>query len=214
VSARKVEDKTLTLIVSGKLWNRSLVMADKETGTEWSHLLGRGMKGPLKGVELEPLPADMTTWAAWKERYPKTTVLNLSRKRRFNYDKDFYKRPEQFVLGWLIGADSFHVSYATLNKKPVLNLTVAETPVVVTYHADSTSARVFSRKLGDRLLTFEASEGEAMKDEQTGSTWNRATGVATDGALKGNTLEHHVGIPSFKRAWNIFHPESELIEGE
>ena len=45
---RQVNDLTLTFRVSGKLWNRSLIMSDVETRTEWSHLLGRAMAGKLK----------------------------------------------------------------------------------------------------------------------------------------------------------------------
>ncbi|MCP4508275.1 MAG: DUF3179 domain-containing protein, partial [Fuerstiella sp.] len=32
---REVDDRRLTLQVSGKLWMRSLVMSDVETKTEW-----------------------------------------------------------------------------------------------------------------------------------------------------------------------------------
>ena len=44
-----VKDRKLTLCVSGKLWNRSLIMMDKETDSLWSHLLGEAMAGPLEG---------------------------------------------------------------------------------------------------------------------------------------------------------------------
>ena len=74
---------------------RSLVMSDVETRTEWSHLLGRGMAGKLKGKVLKPLITDMLTWAAWKEEFPATTVLNMSNKRD-NYTRDFYADPSKW----------------------------------------------------------------------------------------------------------------------
>ena len=48
--ARTVEERELTLQVSGMLWQRSLVMRDLETGTLWSHLMGKAMEGELKGT--------------------------------------------------------------------------------------------------------------------------------------------------------------------
>ena len=43
--AAEVGKQKLTFGVSGMLWNRSLVMYDKETGTLWSHILGEAMQG-------------------------------------------------------------------------------------------------------------------------------------------------------------------------
>ena len=57
--ATKVEDKRLTFFVSGMLWQRSLVMQDKETGSLWSHILGEAMRGSLKGTSLEQRAADL-----------------------------------------------------------------------------------------------------------------------------------------------------------
>ncbi|MCP4885719.1 MAG: DUF3179 domain-containing protein [Planctomycetaceae bacterium] len=76
---RELEQQTLTLRVSVKLWMRSLVTSDLETGTAWSHLLGRGMSGQLEGKVLKPLFSDMLTWSAWRERFPSSKVLELPR---------------------------------------------------------------------------------------------------------------------------------------
>jgi hypothetical protein len=67
---RTVNEKLLTLCVSGQLWNRSLVMLDIETRSLWSHILGEAMAGELKGQLLKPIPSDMVTWAAWKRDHP------------------------------------------------------------------------------------------------------------------------------------------------
>ena len=37
----------LTLVVSGMLWNRNLVMLDLETESLWSHILGEAKAGVL-----------------------------------------------------------------------------------------------------------------------------------------------------------------------
>ena len=93
---REVDGQELTLRVSGKLWMRSLVMSDVETKTEWSHLLGRGMKGQLKGKQLKAIVADMVTWSAWREEFPDTTVLDMRNTSR-NYTRDFYRNGKEFV---------------------------------------------------------------------------------------------------------------------
>ena len=58
---------------------RSLIMSDVETNTEWSHLLGRGMAGTHKDKVLTSIVSDMVTWTAWRDQYPETTALDMSR---------------------------------------------------------------------------------------------------------------------------------------
>lgn len=194
------------------LWKRSLVMIDAPTGSLWSHILGQAMQGPLKGTRLKLLPGDMITWAAWRELHPKTTVLNLSRTRR-EYRKTFYRRPADFVLGWMVNGSPYHCGMDVLLEKKVLSVTSGQTPLVVTFDAEGTAARLFSRELDGRVLDFEAADNAAdggrMRDTQTGSIWNAATGKALTGPLAGAGLTHRVGIMSFARAWESFHPESK-----
>ena len=47
-----------------------------------------------------------------------------------------------------------------------------------------------------------------LRDAETSSTWDRRSGAATAGALQGKKLEPHVGIVSYTRSWQTFHPES------
>ncbi len=205
---RTIDGKPINLRVSGKLWNRSLIMSDVETNTEWSHLLGKAMAGPHKGKQLKALSGVMTTWAQWKQQHPKTTVLDLSRTMK-RYNSEVYRKPERYVLGWTFADEAHHVGYDTLAAKPLMNLTTSDFPVLVSYDKASTAARIFSRELGDQVLTFEAIDGQTMRDKETESTWSRQTGEATAGKLKGKALKHHAGIPSYTRAWQMFHPESK-----
>lgn len=52
VYARKIEGKTLDLGVSGALYRDSLVMYDRETGSYWSQIDGKALRGPLTGKKL------------------------------------------------------------------------------------------------------------------------------------------------------------------
>lgn len=208
--ATTVKDKKLTLTVSGRLWKRSLVMMDIETKSLWSHLLGEAMDGELKGEKLEPLPAQMTTWAAWKQQHPKTTVLDMSRTFR-NYDKSVYRKPQQYAIGLNIAGKMFHATFESMIAKPLLNVTLNEWPVLISYDIDSTAARVFDRKVGQQVLEFESKGKDRIVDSATGSTWDTVSGQAIDGTMKGKTLRHMVAIPSYTRAWMMFHPDSQII---
>ena len=207
--ATEIDGQPLTLCVSGQLWNRSLVMMDTESKSLWSHLLGLCVKGRHKGTRLKTLPSDMLTWSAWKSEFPDTTVLNLKRTSR-NYTSRFYDPPEAFVFGFLGGNGMSHVSFAALKHSSVMNLNAGSVAVVATFDSTSTSARLFKRKLGERVLTFASTATTHLKDRQTGSTWDRS-GNAIGGELKGQSLKPHVGIVSFKRAWLTFHPRSQEL---
>ena len=208
--ARKVKDQKLTFVVSGQLWNRSLVMMDQETKSLWSHILGECVKGKLKGTELVVLPSDMLTWEAWKEEHPDSTVLNMHRTAK-NFTKDFYKDPDRFVIGFMGQYGPHHVSFSKLRKSPLLNVDARGLPLLILGDSKSTSARLFVRRVGKRELTFEEA-GQQLRDTQTKSLWDRRSGTAVEGEFKGQKLEPHAGIISFTKAWKTFHSESRVVE--
>jgi len=210
VYTREVDGKSLNFAVSGMLWNRSLVMVDKETGSLWSHLLGRAMRGPLKGTRLEAVPTTMVTWETWHREHPKTTLINLSRTAH-SYVKEYYRRPADFVYGWIQDGQAYEANFAILLSKPVLNLHQEPSALVLTFDRPSTSANLFSRVVDGQTLQFVPTSDSRMKDAETESTWNSHTGVAIDGPLKGTKLEQRVGIVSFVRTWKVFHPDSQPV---
>ena len=61
--------------VSGLLWRGNLVLYDRATGSLWSQLLGRAVRGPRTGERLRLLPSRLTTWGEWREGHPDTEVL-------------------------------------------------------------------------------------------------------------------------------------------
>lgn len=209
--ARQVNGKELNFAVSGMLWRRSLVMIDRETESLWSHLLGEAMEGELEGTKLETLPAVITTWEAWKAAHPETTVLAMSRTAR-EFVKEFHEKPGKFVLGLRSLGQAKAYPFETLMKTPVINDTFQGEPIVVLYDPEGTGGRAFSRKLGDRTLTFEKS-GDHFTDQQSKSMWNRR-GRCVEGDLKGEQLEEIPAIPSFAKAWKQFYPKTEIFGKE
>lgn len=200
----------MNFAVSGMLWNRSLVMVDKETRSLWSHLLGEAMDGKLKGSRLEIIPATMVTWQAWRREHPKTTVVNLPRTAR-NYVKEFYRRPRDFVFGWLEDGQAYAAAFDVLIKTPVINLNRKRSPLVLTFDSSSTAANLFSSDVEGHTLQFVRISAGRMKDRQTESVWNIHTGEAVEGPLKGKRLVQRAGIVSYASAWKIFHPQSRSV---
>ena len=84
-------------------------------------------------------------------------------------------------------------------------------PAVLAYEKAATSARLFSRKLGQRTLTFVAASPGQMTDEETGSGWDVTRGRAVSGPLAGEQLEPIVGMFSYREAWAEFFPRSREV---
>ncbi|MCP3855643.1 MAG: DUF3179 domain-containing protein [Actinomycetia bacterium] len=74
---RRVEGRVLDFQTSGLLTNSNKIMVDNQTDTLWSHLLAKGISGPLKGIELDQHPVEATTWADWAEANPDGETLTI-----------------------------------------------------------------------------------------------------------------------------------------
>ena len=72
---RRVDGRTLTFGVSGKLADDDLVMYDRETESEWKQSLGRCFEGELAGETLSAVPAPVTTYGEFRDAYPDGLVL-------------------------------------------------------------------------------------------------------------------------------------------
>lgn len=208
---RKVDDQVLTLRVSGKLWMRSLVMSDVETDTEWAHLLGRAMKGRLKGKTLKPLITDMVTWKVWRQENPDTTVMKLSATSK-NYTREFYRDPSRFVFGFEVGGDAYALPMAGLIENNVHVFDVDDTKLVATFDPKGAVTHLFETDVDGQTLEFESSGDGKMTDRQTKSVWKTSSGEALEGPLKGKLLRQRVGIMSFTAAWKNFHPDSQSVK--
>lgn len=189
---------------------RSLIMSDTETETEWSHLLGRGMAGKLKGKELEPLVSDMVTWSVWRKQHPETTVLDMS-KTSNSFTREFYRDPARFVFGFEVQGKTFALSMDDLLKHPVHSFEVEGHPLLATLEKTGMVVRLFDARVKGKPIGFKQLAQETMQDYQTQSHW-KLTGEAISGPMAGTRLEQRVGIMSFRKAWQNFHPKSRDIE--
>ena len=195
------------------LWKRSLVMRDVETGSLWSHLLGKCMRGKLEGQELELLPGVMTNWQEWRERYPDTKVLGMSRTAK-RYVQGIWENPGRYVFGIPLGAGRLSpaVAIKKLMRAPVVNLDAAGQSVLVTFSPEGQRAQAFDREHDGKTLRFESDGAEGMRDLGTGSTWDAVTGKCVKGQLKGRKLTLRPGTISYREAWRNFFPKGQITD--
>ncbi len=130
-------------------------------------------------------------------------------------DIDFLEDDEAVVLVEIDGdARAFPIQIMIWHE--IVNDTIGDTPVTVTYCPLCNSALAYDRRLGDRVLDFGTS-GElyqsalVMYDRQTGSLWAHFTGQGIVGHYAGADLDF---IPAQTISWAQFkeaHPEGQVL---
>lgn len=225
---REINGKEYSFGVSGKLIRNVLVMYDRETGSYWSQLLGESVEGELIGTKLEFVPSWMTTWEQWKEMHPNTVALNKGFMRGSSDSyAGYYNAPnagvigetfqddrlytKEFVIGVEVGETAVAYPFSVLNDQPLINETVAGTPLVVIFDTDNGAGVIYDRRVDGQTLTFEATRNPLIfEDVETGSQWDGFNGVATDGPLAGQTLTRIKSTTVFWFGWKDFHPDTLL----
>jgi hypothetical protein len=239
VYARERDGRTLTFGVSGNLVANGLIMYDDQTHSQWSQVAGQAVTGPLQGTILSTIVATQTTWETWKRLHPKTLVLDPSRSPyRRDYSMDPYESyyaspdtgviapqrddqrlvPKALVLGLRLNGMVKVYPFTSLGQESVVNDTMANLPVVLTFHKRTATGQVFSRQVGGRVLSFvSAMKGAGapltMRDEQTGSLWSGESGMALEGTLAGARLTPVPATYAFWFAWKDYYPET-VVYGE
>jgi hypothetical protein len=228
VYSREIDGQEYTFGVSGKLIMNTLVMYDRQTNSLWGQILGEAVEGPLKGTELEFIPAIHTNWADWKVKYPGTLALvkgysgvYSSYERYFNDSQagvigetvqDDRLRTKEFVLGVEHEGLAVAYPYRVLNDQPVVNDQLGQIPVLVVFNSDAGAAVVFNRRLEDgSILTFSAVDQDTLVDAETGSIWNAFQGAAVDGPLAGEQLAPLKYTLVFWFGWKDWYPETRVF---
>ncbi len=181
-------------------------MQDQETNSQWSHMLGRAMAGPLKGTSLDLIPCVMTDWRQWLESHPDTTVTILPRTAP-SFTREMIRDPSRFVLCLVRRGESRFWQFDRLLRQGVVNDQFEGLDLVVVYDGNSRSATAWNRQLDDQLLSFHAAAGKIV-DSETQSTWDLQRGKAIEGTLAGKQLLAVPAVVSFREAWMRFHPET------
>lgn len=229
--ARRAGGRTLSFGVSGMLFRDNLVMYDRQTDTLWTQADGRAIKGSLTGTVLSPLPSVLATWEEWKALYPDSRVLKKGGEFRSPYER--YNRTGQMgilgrrltddrlkgkerILG--IRHDGAAVAFpvAAVREARLVQAEVGRLPVLLAAADPELPVVAFDREHDGRVLTFELVDNDprAVRDQETGSTWRLADGIATAGPLEGSQLKRVVAHPAFWFGWRGFFPHSDVWEPE
>lgn len=227
---REVNGKALELGVSGKLYKDALVMFDRETGTLWTQVDGKALRGPLLGSRLTEVPAVQTTWKAWKKLHPDTLVLQkpgpLGGSNYEGYFRDPSKRGlsgtrgderlggKDKIIGVHEAGDAVAIPQSFLEKRTVVQFSLAGKPVVATYAPDEKTPAVYRAVVEGRTLSFRARKrgGQTViEDAETRSVWSPLEGKAISGPLAGKLLERVPYMHGFWYAWSAYRPETRVV---
>lgn len=200
------------------------ILYDPETGTRWSQVSGRAMHGPLAGGVLRKRDSVLTTWGRWRRLHPHTTVYtdpSLPGRRRFTEESlqritlagDGPVVNEDLVAGLAARGAARAYLVRRLAGPRLVNDVVGGEAVVVALAEDAVTARAFARSLDGRELRFVLEGGDRLRDEETGSTWDLASGRAVAGPLAGRALEPRVLTTALWYAWRSQNPGTTLWEG-
>jgi hypothetical protein len=104
-----------------------------------------------------------------------------------------------------------------LDDYEVVNDEAGGAPYVVARCALTDLSTVLDRRVGGRTLTFENSgalwkDMLVMKDKETGTYWNPATGRALTGPLEGETLTILPAAVTTAEAWRELYPSTVCLE--
>ena len=182
----------VTFGVSGMLYNSNMLMFDTATSTLWSQLLGDGSVGTLSGTRLLRYPAQIVSFAEFREAFPDAAVLSrdTGSDRRYGqnpylgYDDadtpaflfsgkaDDRLAPKERVLSIDAPGESVAYPFSVLSEANVVNDEVDSSPVAVFWEAGTTSALdegsiAESRDIGAVGVFERAVEGQVLT-----FTWN------------------------------------------
>ena len=226
---------------SGLLYRSNKLMYDRATNTLWRQFVGEPVVGPLanSGIKLEVFPVTVTTWAAWSEMHPDTTVLSQhtgvypagtylpeTNPRAIYYDyfarsdtmfpvwlRDDALPTKESVLGVLVRGVPKAYALRDLAANPVVNDTIAGAPVVVISSPFTGSARAYLRQGVEFVRVPQLTDiGDTVADVE-GRQWRiteEALVRTDDPTITLSRLPTHM---AFWFGWYASYPNTLLFSG-
>lgn len=158
-----MEGRTLTFHLAG-INNQNFLMRDDETGSYWQQVTGLAVAGPLRGKQLELVPADELSFALWRNEQPGGYVLQpvtpwAAEYERKDWDVAMAKtrtvidfpgsglKPRELVLGIHAFGASRAFPLALLRQELLVQDRVGSEPVLLLLGPDGESVRAFQASL-------------------------------------------------------------------
>jgi len=228
VYARQVKSRTLTFLVSGKLWRNSLVMEDAQTHSTWSHVLGKALMGPLKGAQLRIIPSVQTTWGPWVAAHPHTLLVKKGKDITSSPYQSYFDDPKRtglFRAHWLVnrlpgkkliyglhvGPHAAAVTEEALATPSLVRLKLGTTGVVVVRGTDG-GVRAYELSTGDTGLRLEHEPTRLVAHDDSGRRWSLEDGRCLAGPCDGRTLRELPVEVSYWFAWSGFFPNTQVVD--
>jgi hypothetical protein len=187
-----------------------MVWWDHETESFWSQPTGQAVLGEYAGVRLEGIPASVEPWHTWFTEHPDSIVLSGGPGERTADPFGVGRSVE--VAGVLIDDTSRAWVIDDVQDVVVVNDFLGDIPVLVFANPETSAVHIYARATASDTLEFEWVDG-ALQDAGTGTLWNPALGLATDGPLAGEALRQLPHSSAFDWAWELHHPRSTFWPG-
>jgi hypothetical protein len=211
---------------SGFLYRSNKLMYDRKTRSLWSTFEGVPVTGKLvgSGLQLNRLPIVTTTWKAWREAHPSTTVLSLETGHKRDYSegaayRDYFSshklmfpvpfddqrlKNKQEVLTLLLGGEAAAFDISFLRKNSLHHDKVGGLSVAVL--TDRSGA---NRVYNSGAMVFSQWNQESLLTDKQGRTWK-----VTEDALIGPHEERLPRLAAHRAFWFGWHaqfPNTRLI---
>ncbi len=228
---RTAKGLTLTFHLAG-INNQNFLMRDDQTGTFWQQISGRGISGPLSGVQLQLVYSDELTFGLWRREASQGTVLKPVQKYATDYETknwDVRMANVRTVLDFpntglrsrdlVLGAAAFGASRAypveRILAEKLVEDRIGGEPVLLVVGPDDKSVRVFDARVQPNRQApdyyREITKPAFFMDSTTGSEWN-FSGCAVSGKLKGSCLKPISAIKDYWFDWRNYHPATTIFK--
>jgi hypothetical protein len=159
-----LDGKILTFDVAEVMYESTLVMRDRQTGTLWHQLKGEALQGKLRGRKLPMLPVTMDVWDKWQQNHPDGQVLSYLTGYSTNYVSNYWRipsgmatnvdsppgfpvtyldtsrSPKEMVFGLLLGDQAMVLPEAELSLQTKASFAMGSRTVFVDYHPEGRTA--------------------------------------------------------------------------
>jgi len=151
---------------------------------------------------------------------PKDGIPAVDEPRFVSVDEaDTWLKPQEPVVLFQVGAEARAYPLQILTWHEIVNDTVGDVPVTITFCPLCNTAIAFERTLAGQVLDFGTTgrlrfSNLIMYDRQSESWWQQATGDAIAGELTGRQLKF---LPASIISWTDFktaHPEGQVLSRE
>jgi hypothetical protein len=214
------------------LYKDGLVMYDRQTETLWTQVDGHAIRGALNGRHLEIVPAVHATWREWRALYPNTKILRKQGEFRSAYD-EYNRNPvrlgimgrrnvdnrlpgKERVLGVHVGDVAMAFPIRRVREARLVQTAVGEMPLLLIAATPDVPVLAYERRAGSGVLTFRLDSAGGMpvlRDAETSSTWDIATGKATAGSMAGAQMNRATAYPAFWFGWRGYFPATAVWDG-